>query len=145
MPAIPVLISIRSNAHRDEVNEDETMTMLTTGVLELTYEQATIRYEESIDEGAPPQKVVVTVDSESVAMTREGAYSTQMVFRMGCRYEGIYRTPFGEMDLAVYCTKLDYDLGEDGGTLVLTYQLDLNGRFAAMHDMDLRLARQNND
>jgi len=145
MPIIPVLISIRSNAHRDEVNENETMTMLTTGELELTDDEAVLRYEESIDEGAPPQKVVVTVNEEAVSMTREGPYSTQMVFRMGCRYEGVYSTPYGDMELAVYCTRLAYDLGDDGGTLELSYQLDLNGRFAAMHDMELRLARQNDD
>ena len=145
MSIIPVLISIRSNAHRDEVNEDETMTMLTTGELELAANEAILRYEESIDEGAPPQKVVVTVNEEAVSMTREGAYSTQMVFRMGCRYEGVYSTPYGDMELAVYCTRLAYDLGDDGGTLELSYQLDLNGRFAAMHDMELRLVRQNDD
>ena len=35
MQAIPMLISIHSNAHRDEADEDETLTMLTSGVLEL--------------------------------------------------------------------------------------------------------------
>jgi len=49
------------------------------------------------------------------------------------------------MDLAVYCTRLTYDLGEDGGTVELSYQLDLNGSFAAMHDLVLRLVRQNED
>ena len=34
---------------------------------------------------------------------------------MGCRYEGSYHTPYGDMELAVYCTRLRYDLGEDGG------------------------------
>lgn len=32
MQAIPMLISIHSNAHRDEADEDETLTMLTSGV-----------------------------------------------------------------------------------------------------------------
>ena len=89
--------------------------------------------------------VEVKVEEESLTMTRGGEYQTQMVFRLGSRYEGMYRTPFGEMDLALYCTRLGYDLGDDGGALELSYQLDLNGRFAAMHDMELRLARQNDD
>lgn len=145
MMTIPVLISVASNAHRDEVAEDETMTMLTSGEMDLTDEAAVIRYEESIDEGMPPQQVVVSIENECLTMCRGGAYQTQMVFRIGCRYEGMYRTPYGEMDLAVYCTRLTYDLGEDGGTVELSYQLDLNGSFAAMHDLVLRLVRQNED
>ena len=140
---IPVLISIRSNAHRDEAVEDETMTMLTSGELEVDDEKAVIRYEEQIDESIPAQQVTVTIENECATMSRGGAYSTQMVFRMGCRYEGQYKTPFGEMELAVYCTKLRYDLDENGGCIELSYQLDLNGKFAAMHDMQLRLVRQN--
>ncbi len=145
MTTISVLITIRSNAHRDEAVEDETMTMLTSGVLELTGEAAVIRYQEQIDESMPMQQVTVTVADDCVTMARDGTYTTQMVFRMGCRYEGQYHTPYGDMDLAVYCTRLGYDLGEDGGTLELSYQLDLNGKFAAMHDMELRLIAQNHE
>ena len=143
MVTIPVLISISSNAHRDEVAEDETMTMLTSGEMDIEDELAVIRYEETIDESAPPQKVEVRIENECLTMSRGGVYSTQMVFRMGGRYEGMYQTPYGEMELAVYCTKLRYDLDENGGCIELSYQLDLNGKFAAMHDMQLRLVRQN--
>ena len=144
MSVIPVLISIGSLAHREEISEDEKMTMLVSGELELTDEKAVIRYEESIDESIPPQKVEVIIEDESVTMMRGGAYATQMVFRMGSRYEGLYQTPYGDMELAVYSTRVDYDIGEDGGTLELSYQLDLNGKFAAVHDMELRLFPQNN-
>lgn len=78
-------------------------------------------------------------------MRRSGEYATDMVFRTGCRYEGTYRTPYGDMELAVYCTRLRYDLGEDGGEVQLSYQLDLNGSFAAMHDLEMRLIRQGDD
>ena len=145
MEKIPVLVSIRSNAHREEAVEDETMTMITSGLLELDEEKAIIHYEETLDESLPAQKVTVTVQDECATMSRGGAYSTQMVFRVGCRSEGQYQTPFGEMDLAVYCTRLVYDLGDDGGAVELSYQLDLNGKFAAMHDMELRLFRQDNE
>jgi uncharacterized beta-barrel protein YwiB (DUF1934 family) len=139
MSVIPVLISISSLAHREEVSEDEKMTMLVSGELELEDDRAVIRYEETLDESMPPQKIEVIVEDESVTMLRGGAYATQMVFRMGSRYEGMYHTPYGEMELAVYSTRVDYDIGEDGGTLELSYQLDLNGKFAAVHDMELHL------
>ena len=85
------------------------------------------------------------MENECVTLNRGGAYETQMVFRLGCRYEGQYHTPYGDMDLALYCTRLGYDLGDDGGSLELSYQLDLNGQFAAMHEMELNLFRQGDD
>ena len=142
MMKIPVLVSLKSCAHRDEAAEDENMSMLTSGQLMVDDTKAIIRYEESIDESLPPQKVEILVEGETVTMNRGGAYSTQMVFRLGCRYEGQYHTPYGDMDLALYCTRLGYDLGDDGGALELSYQLDINGKFAAMHDMELNLFKQ---
>ena len=142
MLTIPVLVSLKSCAHRDEVAEDETMSMLTSGQLQVDDTKAIVRYEESIDESLPPQKVEILLEDETVTMNRGGSYSTQMVFRLGCRYEGQYLTPYGDMDLALYCTRLGYDIGDDGGVLELSYQLDINGRFAAMHDMELHLFRQ---
>ena len=142
MLTIPVLVSLKSSAHRDEAAEDENMSMLTSGQLEVDDTKAVIRYEESIDESMPPQKVEITIEDETVTMNRGGAYATQMVFRLGCRYEGQYHTPFGDMDLALYCTRLGYGIGDDGGVLELSYQLDINGHFAAMHDMELHLFKQ---
>lgn len=104
-----------------------------------------IRYEETLDESLPAQQVVMTINEEGATMSRGGEYATDMVFRMGCRYEGSYHTPYGDMELAVYCTRLRYDLGEDGGEVQLSYQLDLNGSFAAMHDLEMRLIRQGDD
>lgn len=145
MPTIPVLITIRSTAHRDGVAGDETISMLTAGEMELEEERAVIRYEETLDESMPAQRVVMTIDGGGATMSRDGEYATDMVFRMGCRYEGSYHTPYGDMELAVFCTRLRYDLGEDGGEVQLSYQLDLNGAFAAVHDLEMRLIRQGDD
>lgn len=145
MTTIPVLISIRSKAHREDVPDDETMTMLTSGQMELDEEKAVIRYEETLDESLPAQSVEVDVEDDCVTMIRGGAYETQMVFRMGSRYEGQYHTPVGDMELAIYCTHLDYEVDEQGGTVTLSYQLDLNGQFAAVHELELRLLSQGHE
>lgn len=145
MQTIPVLITIHSSAHRDELSEDESISMLTSGVMELEEDRAVIRYEETLDESLPAQQVTLTVEDDAATMSRDGEYAADMVFRSGCRYEGSYHTPFGDMGLAVYCTKMRYELDADGGEIHLSYQLDLNGAFAAVHDMELRLIRQGDD
>ncbi|MBE5801843.1 MAG: DUF1934 domain-containing protein [Clostridiales bacterium] len=142
MMEIPVLVSIHSTARREDGSE-EPVSLLTSGALLLEDERARIIYEETLDEDMPPQPVTVTVEDDMLMMQRDGDYATQLIFRRGQRYEGIYRTPFGEMDVAVFCTRLSYDLNEDGGEIVLMYQMDMNGTFAAMHQMHMQVMVKN--
>ena len=83
--------------------------------------------------------VVVTMDKGVVTMQRVGPYSTSMVFEKGRRFEGVYHTPFGELDMGVYATQVKYSVdGEATGEVNLQYQLDLQGQFAAMHELRIR-------
>ena len=141
MRTIPVLVAIRANAHRDE-GLDEPIAMFTSGELSLKKGEAVLHYQETLDESLPPQPVELVARDDTVTVTRGGEYETMMVFRKGYRYQGTYRTPYGDMELAVFCTRARYTLSPDGGEVLLSYQMDLNGQFAAMHDMELRLIRQ---
>lgn len=144
MKTIPVLISINASAHRDYSGE-EPMAMLTSGELCVTPERMIVRYEETLDESAPPQPIELTVTDDSITMARGGDYETSMVFTKGQRFEGQYKTPFGSIALAVYCTRLKSELTREGGLLSFSYQLDLNGQFASMNDMELRIIPQTDD
>ena len=142
MIEIPVLVSIHSCARRDDDTE-EPISLMTSGTLMLDEEKAVVSYQETLDESLPSQTVLVTVKDDTVTMQREGSYATQMVFVRGQRYEGIYQTPFRDMDIAVFCTRLSYDLTEEGGEIFLVYQMDMNGQFAAMHQMHLEVMVKN--
>lgn len=142
MKTLPILISINSSAHRDD-DKDEAIALLTSGLMTIRDDSYLIAYEETLDESMPPQQVEITVTKDSVSMIRGGAYETSMVFIKGQRFEGQYRTPFGDMELAVYCTRLKNELTAEGGDLMFSYQLDLNGYFAAMHEMELKITLQN--
>ena len=122
-----MLVSLQAVARRDD--EEEPITLLT--------------YEEVLDEALPPQPITITLEDDTLMMERGGDYATQMIFRRGQRYEGQYDTPFGSMDLALFCTRLKTRLDEEGGEISLHYQMDLNGQFAAAHKMEIRLMRQN--
>jgi uncharacterized beta-barrel protein YwiB (DUF1934 family) len=142
MTEIPVLVTIQSCARRDDGSE-EPISLMTAGTLSLDEETAVVTYQEIIDESIPPQTVIVTAKEDMVTMQREGDYATQMVFRRGQRYEGVYQTPFGSMDMAIFCTRLHYDLAEEGGEVLLAYQLDMNGQFAGMHRMHMQVMVKN--
>ena len=81
----------------------------------------------------------MTMDKGVVTMMRDGAYGTNMVFEKGYRYESSYQTPFGALDMGIYPTHVNYDVGEDGnGEVNLKYQLDIQGQYTSFHDLRIR-------
>ena len=72
-------------------------------------------------------------------MQRCGDFATSMVFEKGCRFEGSYDTPYGSLDMGVFPTLVRYCVDEEAnGEVKLKYQLDLQGQFAAMHELRIR-------
>lgn len=139
MPGTPILLSLHASSSV-EGEQGEAIQLLTTGEWARQDGADLIRYEEALDESASPTQVQLSLQDGAVTMQRNGSYETNMVFRKGQRYESQYTTPFGTMEMAIFCTKVNYAIKEHGGTLQLQYQLDLNGQYASMHQMEMRFA-----
>ncbi len=138
---MPILISLESKTSADEKPE-ETMRMITAGELIEKADETLIRFEETIDENEPPQKIEIGIRDNVITMRRRGTYNVDMVFQKGQRYEGQYKMPFGDLDMALYCIKAAYTREGDSGEVALQYQLDLSGQYAAMHDLRLHFMRK---
>lgn len=142
MDKIPVLITLNSCAYRDN-NDEEPVNMITYGFLSIEGEKFLVDYDETLDENLPAQHVTLILEGDSMIMNREGDYSTQMIFTRGGRYEGQYFTPYGAMDLAVFCNRLKWQLSAEGGSIALSYQMDIGGQFAATHEMSITMFPHN--
>ena len=138
---IPILISLDAHSSTDGRQEDP-IRMITTGEMFERADETVIRYEESLDENDEPQKIELTMRGNVITMSRKGVISAEMVFSRGKRYESQYHTPYGDMDLALYCTRAEFTPDNSGGELALQYQLDLGGQYAAVHDMRLHWMRK---
>ncbi len=143
-PGIPILISLSATA-TPEGEQPDAMQLLTSGQLILQGRGYLICYEEQLDETQESTKVRLTLEDGAVTMLRSGPYETNLVFCKGQRYESQYSTPFGEMDLAIFCTRATYAMDDLGGSLHLIYQLDLNGQFVSMHDLEMRFVVKEGD
>ena len=133
-----ILISI-SGWNRERGGEaEEPLRLLTTGTLTGGGDQWRIDYSETEPDSAP-SAVTLTMNDGVVTMQRLGAFSSSMVFEKGRRFEGSYQTPYGALDMGVYPTQVRYRVEDDtSGEVQLRYQLDLQGQFAAMHELQIR-------
>lgn len=139
---IPVMISVQSTAWRDDVPDTETIRLLVPGNMELSQHTACLHYEETLDESEAPQQVTVTVTDESVTMERQGVYASNLFFKKDLRFQSVYYTPSGQLNISEFCTHLKTEFDADGGQVTIKYQLDINDQFASMHEMQLLFYRQ---
>ena len=132
-----VLLSVMGWTHEDD-DPSDTIRLLTTGTMTGGKDAWRIDYTETQPDNESSD-VTLTLDQGVVTMQRSGAFATSMVFEQGRRFEGSYRTPYGDLDMGVYPTHVKYEVdGAAGGKVDLVYQLDLQGQFAAMHELRIR-------
>jgi uncharacterized beta-barrel protein YwiB (DUF1934 family) len=138
---VPILISLDAQTITDGQPED-VIRLITTGELVENLGETIIRYDESLEENEPPHHIELKLGADAITMSRMGTFEGNMVFSKGRRYESQYHTPYGDMDLALYCTQARYRKANDSGEIRLQYQLDFGGQYAAMHDMKLHWVRK---
>lgn len=134
-----VLLSVTGVA-QNQGNDDEAMHLVTTGVLSGGDDAWRLRYTETQPDTDTKHNITVTMNNGIVIMQREGKYGTSMVFEKGRRFEGSYDTPYGALDMGVFATQVKYKVEDDFGEVSLQYQLDLQGQYAAMHELKIRFA-----
>lgn len=138
---LPVLLTLSGRSQSVPGEEDAPIQLMTTGQLTVSGGTYTLRYQESQPEDdagrLSTQNITLQMQTGRVVMTREGDFGASMVFVKGRRFEGAYHTPYGDLDMAVYATRVSCRLSPERGSVHLQYQLDMQGSFAAMHDLKL--------
>ena len=89
--------------------------------------------------------ITLFLEKNRVTMMRKGDYANTMVFVPEQRFEGIYQTPFGNMDMAVLSRGVQCDIGERKGSVHLKYQLNLQGAYTSTNELHLEYRENRSD
>lgn len=119
-----VILSICGKQFYEE-QEPEVIELVTEGTLERLNNGWEICYEESSLTGMEGVTTVFRVEPDKITLTRTGRLHSQMVFQMGVLYESLYQMEFGALMITVCATRLEYNITEQGGTVDLTYGIDI--------------------
>lgn len=137
---IPVVLTLIGRSQTAPDDPGDPIRLMTTGQLTPAGEGYILQYKETQPDDKDAhnaQDVVLQMEPGRVVMTRLGDYGTSMAFVKGKRFEGVYHTPYGDLDMAVYATKVRCALSPQRGHVHLEYQLDMQGAFAAMNELRL--------
>jgi uncharacterized beta-barrel protein YwiB (DUF1934 family) len=131
-----VVLSIRGQ--QNYLDQDpEVIELVTEGNLTRLENGWKISYEESDLTGLAGVTTVFEVEPDSITLTRTGPLNSQMVFRKGVLHESLYQMEFGALMIAVCATRVSYDLTQQGGTIDLTYGIDIENTAAGIIEYHL--------
>ena len=119
-----VLLSLRGKqAYLDQ--EPDVIELTTDGTMEYTNDGWDISYEESDLTGLKGVTTTFRVEPQKIILTRTGPLNSQMVFQEGVFHDSLYQMEFGAMMITVCASKVEYNLTEAGGTIDLTYGIEI--------------------
>ena len=96
-----------------------------------------ISYEETALTGLEGVTTTFRVEPGKIILTRTGKLQSQMIFEEGVPHETLYQMSFGTMMMTVKATFVFFDLVEDGGSIDVSYNLDIENAEAGVIDYHL--------
>ena len=140
---IPVMLHIVGKQNYAGQDPD-VIELVTDGYLLEKGDVWEIGYEESALTGLEGVTSVFRVSPRGVTLRRSGRLQSQMVFQMGKRHESLYQLDFGAMMITVCAQKIQYELSrEKGGTVDLTYQIEIESAALGVVDYHLDVTIKN--
>lgn len=138
---IPVVLSIRgSQSYLDQ--EPEVIELVTEGVMEKRVDGWNLSYEESDLTGLQGVTTTFIIEPGKIILDRTGKLSSQMVFVEGKQHDSLYQMEFGALMLSVTATRVKHTLTEDGGTVDLSYKIEIEQTSAGMIDYHLDVRKK---
>lgn len=131
-----VILSIRGQQHYME-QEPEVIELVTEGELEKTADGWKLTYEESDLTGLKGVTTTFAISADQIILDRKGPLCSQMIFQEGVFHESLYQMEFGALMITVCASKVRYDITEKGGTIDLTYAIDVEQSTAGVIDYHL--------
>ena len=131
-----VVLAIRGQQKYQD-QEPEIIELVTEGQMEFRDGGWDISYEESELTGLAGVTTVFRVEPGKVTLTRKGALNSYMVFQEGIAHDSLYQMAFGTLMLTVKASFVYYDIVPDGGTIDLSYQINIENTEAGVIDYHL--------
>lgn len=108
--------------------DKDNVEMTTTG--DFSYEDGLyyIDYDETEMSGMEGTQTSIEIGSDYVSIQRSGAMNTDMLFMQGRKTYSMYHTPFGELLVGIYTSKLEIVTHDRCCTLYIEYDIEINDK-----------------
>ena len=96
-----VIMTVVGCVKNGDIPED-VVKLFTTGYLSVESNCWRLKYTETDPETSQRSHITLKMEKNSVSMSRDGQGKTLMEFTPGKRFEGMYQTPYGDMNIGIF-------------------------------------------
>ncbi|MGN6712833.1 DUF1934 domain-containing protein [Anaerocolumna jejuensis] len=132
-----VLVSISGLQY--EIDKDEPIEVISVGQYYNKNDKHYICYDEMLEDSDDVTSCTVKAAKEQIDIIKRGANNVHMVFETGQKNTTYYHTPYGDLQIGIYTTKIQIDEEEDKLLLLINYGLDINYNFVADCQIQMKI------
>ncbi|MBE6903865.1 MAG: DUF1934 domain-containing protein [Ruminococcaceae bacterium] len=137
------IISIKGTQIIDE--EPNVIEFITDGIYTCNEAGKRITYFETELTGEKGVKNVINVQDDTIIITKNGPYKTQLILENGKRHHCPYNTPFGMMTMGINTQEINDGLTKQGGNLFVSYELEINHNTASVNKLEITVKESKKD
>lgn len=120
-------------------DDRESSKLKASGQFEVIDGIKTITYTEPDEEMGKSETVVKVINNNFIEMTRKGVYETTFLIEEGKTHSCIYKTPFGEMNMDIVATRVNAQIPDVSGKILLCYRLESNSEIIGENNLLLKI------
>ena len=98
-----------------------------------------ISYTEPDDEMGKCETVVKIINNNFIEMSRKGVYETTFLIEEGKTHSCVYRTPFGEINMDIVATRVNANIPDCSGKILLCYRLESNREIIGENNLLMKI------
>jgi uncharacterized beta-barrel protein YwiB (DUF1934 family) len=98
-----------------------------------------ISYAEPDSEMGKCETIVKVINNNFIEMSRKGVYETTFLIEEGKTHSCIYRTPFGEMPMEIVAKRVNAQIPDVSGKILLCYTLESNGEIIGENNLLMKI------
>ncbi len=98
-----------------------------------------ISYTEPDEELGKSETVIKIINNNFIQMTRKGLYETVFLIEEGKTHSCIYKTPFGEMNMDIVAKRVNVNIPDCSGKILLCYNIESNSEIIGENNLLMKI------
>ena len=132
-------VEIEFVSEQQYCDDRESSKLKTTGTLEEIDGIKTISYTEPDEELGKSETIIKVINNNFIHMIRKGLYQAVFLIEEGKTHSCVYKTPFGEMNMDIVAKRVNVNIPDCSGKILLCYNIENNSEIIGENNLLIKI------
>lgn len=120
-------------------DDRESSKLKASGTFEIIDGKKVITYTEPDEEMGKSETIIEVINNNFIKMTRKGIYQAVFLIEEGKTHSCIYKTPFGEMNMDIVAKRVNANIPDCSGKILLCYNIESNSEIIGENNLLMKI------